>query len=121
MPSKYKIHPLPLERTFCMVKPDGVMRGLVGEVIKRLEQRGLKVVGMKMMHATSELVNDFYPKDPAWIERLGEKTLGTFSEYNLCQTPRGSYWNGANAGGRADLPRVEQESPDWHEKEGSLA
>ena len=83
MPSKYKTHPLPTERTFMMVKPDGVMRGLIGEVIKRVEQRGLKVIAMKMVHATYEHVDDFYPKNPEWVERLGQKGLKTFAEYNI--------------------------------------
>lgn len=66
-----------------MIKPDGVMRGLVGEIIKRFEQRGLKVIGLKLMHASREHVDGFYPKDPKWINRLGEKTLGTFTEYGI--------------------------------------
>ena len=40
------------ERTFIMVKPDGVQRGLVGEIIKRFEQKGYKLVAMKMTHAS---------------------------------------------------------------------
>jgi nucleoside-diphosphate kinase len=83
MPSKYKTHPLPTERTFVMVKPDGVMRGLIGEVIKRFEQRGLKVIALKMVHASHEHLDAFYPTDPAWITRLGNKALGTFAEYGL--------------------------------------
>lgn len=38
-----------MERTFVMIKPDGVARGLIGEVIKRLESRGLKILAMKML------------------------------------------------------------------------
>lgn len=83
MASKYKTHTLPTEKTFCMVKPDGVMRGLVGEIIKRFEQRGLKVVALKMMHATPEHIDAFYPKNPEWVTRLGKKALGTFEEYGL--------------------------------------
>jgi nucleoside-diphosphate kinase len=83
MPAKYKTHPLPTERTFVMVKPDGVMRGLIGEVIKRFEQRGLKIIGLKMIQATPEQMHDFYPKDPTWIARLGEKGLKTFKEYEI--------------------------------------
>ena len=37
------------ERTFIMIKPDGVQRGLVGEIIKRFEQKGFKLVAMKMV------------------------------------------------------------------------
>lgn len=83
MPGKYKTHPLPTEQTFSMIKPDGVMRGLIGEIIKRFEQRGLKILALKMVHPTKEHVDGFYPKDPAWVRRLGEKTIGTFVEYNL--------------------------------------
>ena len=86
MPSKYKTHPLPTEQTFVMIKPDGVMRGLVGEVIKRFEQRGLKIVAIKMIQATHEKMDGFYPQDPAWIERLGQKGLQTFAEYKLDPT-----------------------------------
>jgi len=83
MSSKYKTHSLPTQRTFVMVKPDGVMRGLIGEVIKRFEQRGLKVIALKMTQADREHVDNFYPKSPEWIERLGNKGLKTFTEYNL--------------------------------------
>jgi nucleoside-diphosphate kinase len=38
------------ERTYIMIKPDGVQRGLVGEIIKRFEQRGYQLVAMKMIH-----------------------------------------------------------------------
>lgn len=48
------------ERTFLMVKPDGVQRGLVGEVISRMENKGLKLVSMKMMHISSDLAARHY-------------------------------------------------------------
>jgi nucleoside-diphosphate kinase len=48
------------ERTFVMVKPDGVNRGLVGEVISRLEQRGLKLAGAKFMQIDDELAHEHY-------------------------------------------------------------
>jgi len=83
MPGIYKTHHLSHERTLLLIKPDGVMRGLIGEVLKRLEQRGLKITGLKMVQATAEQVDNFYPKDPAWIERLGNKGLKTFAEYEL--------------------------------------
>ncbi|MBU6389375.1 nucleoside-diphosphate kinase [Patescibacteria group bacterium] len=83
MSAKYKTHPLPTEKTFVMVKPDGVMRGLIGEVIKRFEQRGLKIIALKMIQATHEQMDAFYPKNPEWISRLGGKALKTFAEYEL--------------------------------------
>merc|ERR1712203_270887 len=48
------------ERTFIMLKPDAVQRGLVGEIIKRFEQKGFKLVAMKMMHASEELLKQHY-------------------------------------------------------------
>lgn len=49
-----------MERTFVMVKPDGVHRGLVGEVIKRLESKGLKIAGIKMLQVSNELAKEHY-------------------------------------------------------------
>jgi len=42
------------ERSFFAVKPDGVQRGLVGEIIRRFETKGFKLVGLKLIHATKE-------------------------------------------------------------------
>ena len=49
-----------MERTFVMVKPDGVQRGLVGEVIARLERKGLKLVGLKMVRVSEDLARRHY-------------------------------------------------------------
>jgi len=49
-----------LERTLVIVKPDGVQRGLTGEVISRLERRGLKIIGLKMMAIPKELAERHY-------------------------------------------------------------
>jgi len=48
------------ERTFIMVKPDGVQRGLVGEIIKRFEQKGFKLVAMKFMWASEDHLKKHY-------------------------------------------------------------
>jgi nucleoside-diphosphate kinase len=48
------------ERTFVMVKPDGVQRGLIGDIISRLEDRGLKLVGAKFMQIDRELAEQHY-------------------------------------------------------------
>lgn len=72
------------ERTFMMVKPDGVARGLTGEIFRRLEDRGLKIVACKMVMPTQEMVNAHYPAHrEEWVARLGEKGLKTFKEYNI--------------------------------------
>jgi nucleoside-diphosphate kinase len=63
-----------IERTFIAVKHDGVQRGLVGDIIKRFEQRGLKLVGMKMVLPTEEMAGKHYVLTPAFIEKLGNNT-----------------------------------------------
>ncbi len=49
-----------LERTFVAVKPDGVKRGLIGEVIRRFEEKGYKVIGLKMLKVTREQAQAHY-------------------------------------------------------------
>lgn len=49
-----------MERTFVIIKPDAVQRGLVGEIIARLERRGLKIVGMKFLQVSEELARQHY-------------------------------------------------------------
>ena len=71
------------ERTFVLIKPDGVKKGLIGEIIKRFEQRDLKIVALEMFQPTREQIDTHYPKDPAWVRRLGEKTLGTYEKYSF--------------------------------------
>lgn len=48
------------ERTFVMAKPDAVQRGLIGEIVSRLEERGLKLVGGKFMQIDDELASEHY-------------------------------------------------------------
>ncbi len=49
-----------MERTLVIIKPDGVQRGVMGEIISRFERRGLKIVGMKLMHISRELASRHY-------------------------------------------------------------
>lgn len=49
-----------MERTLSIIKPDGVQRGLIGEVVKRLEQKNLNIVAMKMIRMTKEQAQGFY-------------------------------------------------------------
>ncbi|MGP8076560.1 MAG: nucleoside-diphosphate kinase [Thermoplasmata archaeon] len=65
-----------VERTFALVKPDGVRRGLVGEIVSRFEQKGLKVVAAKMLRVAPELAQRHYaehqgkPFYPALIQHI---------------------------------------------------
>ena len=49
-----------MERTFIALKPDVVRRGLIGEIIKKLENKGYKIIGMKMIHVTEEIAAKHY-------------------------------------------------------------
>jgi len=76
------IHPKE-ERTNLIIKPDGVKRGLVGEIITRLERRGLKIISLEMIMATREQIDGHYPKEEAWVKRLGEKTLKNYATFGF--------------------------------------
>lgn len=49
-----------MEKTFLMVKPDGVQRGLIGEIVKRFEQKGFQLIGSKLMVISKELAEKHY-------------------------------------------------------------
>ncbi|KKR29824.1 MAG: Nucleoside diphosphate kinase [Candidatus Woesebacteria bacterium GW2011_GWA1_39_8] len=68
------------ERTLVVVKPDGVQRSLVGEIIKRYERMGLKLVGIKMLVPTPEFVEKHYTLDPEWRRITGEKRIKAAKE-----------------------------------------
>jgi nucleoside-diphosphate kinase len=74
------VHPKE-ERTVVLVKPDGVKRGLTGEIVHRFEQRNLKIIALKMIWATREEMDKHYPRDEAWTRRVGEKTKSTYDKY----------------------------------------
>lgn len=71
------------ERTLVIVKPDGVKRGLVGEIIGRIEQRGLKLVALQMFQATKPQLLKHYSDAPENLKAMGDKTLGTYAKYGL--------------------------------------
>jgi len=63
------------ERTLVLVKPDGVQRSLIGEVIMRLERMGLKLTAVKMVVPGKEMVEHHYTIDPGWRMSSGRKTI----------------------------------------------
>ncbi len=71
------------ERTFVILKPDGIQRSLVGEIIGRFERVGLKIVAMKMLVATTEHVEAHYTLDPEWRRVTGEKTIKSYKDKGL--------------------------------------
>ncbi|MBA3733228.1 nucleoside-diphosphate kinase [Patescibacteria group bacterium] len=66
------------ERTLVIIKPDGVQRTLIGEIIQRFERAGLKMVGIKMVVPTPEHVEKHYTLDPEWRRITGEKTIASY-------------------------------------------
>lgn len=68
------------EKTFVILKPDAVQRGLVGEIIKRFEMIGLKIVAIKMILATKEECEKHYHKDDAWFIKKGENIVKNRTE-----------------------------------------
>jgi nucleoside-diphosphate kinase len=70
-----------MEKTLVLLKPDAVNRRLVGEIISRFENNGLRIAGTKMVHADEELAHSHYPtKRREFIEGMGHKTLGSYKE-----------------------------------------
>lgn len=62
-----------IERTLVIIKPDGVQRMLVGEIVGRFERAGLKMVGMKMVWPSKKLVGQHYADDPAYFQSVWVK------------------------------------------------
>ena len=61
------------ERTLIFIKPDGVQRGLSGEILRRFERAGFLIVGLKMVQATSTFLERHYPTDETFLRTLGGK------------------------------------------------
>lgn len=73
------IHPKK-ERTLVIIKPDGIQRNLIGEIVSRFERTGLKLIAMNMMVPTEELVEKHYTLDPEWLRIAGEKSIKSAKE-----------------------------------------
>lgn len=70
-----------MERSLVLIKPDGVKRGLIGEVIGRFERTGLKLVAAKMVWVDKDLVDKHYPDSrEEFIKGMGQKTLDNYKE-----------------------------------------
>lgn len=79
------------ERTYVMVKPDGVHRGLVGEILKRFENRGYKLVALKMCSPTKEHVEKHY------ADLAGKKFFPGLVQYMLTGPVVATVWEGTSA------------------------
>jgi len=72
-----------LERTLVIIKPDGIQRALIGEIVSRYERLGLKLVGLKMVVPTADQVEGHYTLDPNWRRVTGEKTIKSYKDRGL--------------------------------------
>ena len=71
------------ERTLVVIKPDGVQRSLIGEIIERFERTGLKLVGIKMLVPDNAFVETHYTFDPEWKRKAGEKSIAGYASKGL--------------------------------------
>ncbi|WP_166239372.1 nucleoside-diphosphate kinase [Paenibacillus turpanensis] len=77
-----------MERTFLMVKPDGVQRGLVGEIVSRFERKGFQLVGGKLMNITREQAEKHY------AEHLGKPFFEDLVSFITSGPVFGMVWEG---------------------------
>jgi len=71
------------EKTLVIIKPDGIQRSLIGELIKRYERSGLKLAAMKMLVPAVEQIEKHYTIDPEWRRITGEKTIKGYKDKGL--------------------------------------
>ncbi len=71
------------ERTLIIIKPDGIQRSLVGEMLSRFERIGLKITAMKMLTPTAEHIEKHYTIDPEWFKITGAKTIKSYADKGL--------------------------------------
>lgn len=73
-----------VEQTLVVLKPDAVQRGIVGDIISRFEQRGLKIIGAKMIVPSDDLLNKHYPGDrDELVSGIGERTVQGYKELGI--------------------------------------
>lgn len=71
------------ERSLVLIKPDGVQRGLIGEIITRFEKKGLKIVAMKMIWPTLDMAKRHYDQPESAMMLLGERTIAAYKEKGI--------------------------------------
>lgn len=72
-----------VQRTLVLLKPDAVKRGIVGEIVHRLERTGLKIIGAKLFEADKEKVARHYKKDDRWAKKVGDFRLEDAAKYDI--------------------------------------
>src|SRR3989344_5496775 len=80
-----------MQRTAVLVKPDGLQRGLIGEIISRFERKGLKLVGVKMVHMTDEMLSEWY------AEHKDKSFFGDLKSFMAMMPIVAMVWQGIDA------------------------
>lgn len=78
--------PMHKEQTFVFIKPDGVQRSIIGDVITRFERTGLKLVAIKMLTPDVERLTIHYGKSDEWYESKGQNTINNMAERGITPT-----------------------------------
>ncbi|MBW5446636.1 nucleoside-diphosphate kinase [Cohnella sp. CFH 77786] len=86
-----------MERTYLMIKPDGVQRGLIGEIVGRFERKGLKLIGAKLMNVTLETAERHY------AEHKGKDFYEPLLKFITSSPVFAMVWEGDNAVAQARL------------------
>ena len=68
------------EQTLVLIKPDGVQRSLIGEIIRRYERTGLKLAALKFFIPSEDLVKKHYLSDESWMRKVGEKSIAAYEK-----------------------------------------
>lgn len=71
------------EKTLVIIKPDGIQRSMIGEVVKRLERVGLKLVAIDMNVSNEEKIRDHYLVDPDWCRKAGQKSIEAYEKKGI--------------------------------------
>ncbi len=71
------------ERTLIILKPDAVQRGLIGEILRRIERTGLKFTAFKFLVPARDQVLAHYNKDDAWCQKIGERVIREMEESGI--------------------------------------
>ncbi|OGZ33888.1 MAG: hypothetical protein A2Y98_03415 [Candidatus Portnoybacteria bacterium RBG_19FT_COMBO_36_7] len=71
------------ERTLVLIKPDGVQRSLIGEILRRYERTGLKLVGLKFLIPDEKTVREHYMSDENWLKSVGDKSVAAYEKKGL--------------------------------------
>ena len=71
------------QKALIIIKPDGIQRGLIGKIVTRFEQVGLKIIGLKFEMAGENRVIAHYPETDVWFKKVGERTLTNYAKKGL--------------------------------------